>query len=384
MLFAMLKIDLSFLGFETFITISNWDQGLQAYTVHTDGYHQPVDGNVGFELDAIRESAGGEEWIRSIPVEYLNVAEPYGGKAIHMLMLAAQSSFCLELLEKRPNLLALICHHFPANSAAIKTIAKNGQRHSLKELNFIAAPSALRFLDKLSAENFDNSGISLIIGALQTGQYLKLSHYKQVSIYELRLNKLIPKLSQSSIGYWFHHQSNQAKIYTSFMSKFRLATKVGDETKPDLLQQALNFPSFDALKTYCKTIRKHAADAEAARLAELRLSKTDYSLKHPNHYPRSNIVGTENIIPIVNCEMLQAEHELLNNNVIIHHSNLCSYRFQAFQVLKPVRATAIIKAMMNSTTKQAKHIVLHLIGTDGVELSDELKEKVHSELGLKD
>ncbi|MBL4829954.1 MAG: hypothetical protein JKY55_08745 [Aliivibrio sp.] len=267
----MLKIDLDFLGFDTFITITEWERGLKAFTIHSDGYRKPIDGNVGFELDAIRESVGGELWIRSIPVEYLQTAEPYGAKAIHMLMLAAQSKFCLELLEKRPNLLALICHFYPANNVAIKTIAKDGQRQSLQQLGLIGTSGALSFLDKIAAENFDNSGISLIIGALQTGQFRLLSHYNHISIYELRLNKLIPELSQSTLGYWFHSAEPKSKLYTSVVNKFRSASKIDGVTQPHLFQQALNFPSFDALKHYCDTCKLKKQQIENARLAELRV-----------------------------------------------------------------------------------------------------------------
>ncbi|MGF1764257.1 hypothetical protein [Aliivibrio kagoshimensis] len=276
----MLKIDLDFLGFDTFITITEWKRGLKAFTVHSDGYRKSIDGNVGFELDAIRESVGGEQWIRSIPVDYLQTAEPYGAKAIHMLMLAAQSKYCLELLQKRPNLLALICHFYPANNVAVKTIAKEGQRNSLTQLGLIGTTGALSFLDKVDAENFDNSGISLIVGALQSGQFRQLSHYDHVSIYELRLNKLIPELSQSTLGYWFNTAEPKAKLYTSFVNKFRAATKSGGTTQRHLLKQALNFPSFQALKNYCSNCKLKKQQLENIRLAELRVPIKQRIEKH--------------------------------------------------------------------------------------------------------
>ncbi|MEH6534360.1 MAG: PcfJ domain-containing protein [Photobacterium frigidiphilum] len=324
----VLVLDLTPFGFKFSLKLWPWDQQLLLKREYTNGDIESLEGNIGFSIDQIAFTPGGDEWIASIPPLLVDRVKPFPETSIYMLSLAASNRNARQLLELRPALLYLICNEYPLDREKSLELCQYGQREILRILGFSHSKAALRFLDRIDITFDTRSSHTLVTRLLHpiAERYRLFSHYPIITHQSLQLDMVLPGLTGSNLAI----NLSESKL----KSRVKLPTLLNDT-----LMMGVNLGLAQPMR-YLRKLRT-VEDVSTLHDSWIRAQNRKHYVPCPTHKKPYQIVftGTEYIQPLTSYFELRDEGEEQRHCVGAYHARVLNDEYQVFKVTAPERVT---------------------------------------------
>ena len=327
-----LNIDFTLLlGYPCKIFITPWESGIEwTNTSESSSSINSREYKFGIPFNLIKQDPNSKPWIETIPQEIMGLMDEYETKypelTFFLLYYISTNNNALELFINNKIFTFILFRYAISNNIKLTDIVDVTSCKLQNILEFCDLPSsksAVKFLQKIDFDIYDQEQYLLLRYVLVTGFYRKFSHLDKIKYIVIKLLILSPYFYKLAI-----HDVNISELeFNNIKYLFRDITRMAT---------VLGIFNIDNLIFGCKSI-SNLTKVHDKLTEKINLIKPNDEIKI--HYNDPPIKGNENIVPITTLKELIVEGACQCNCVKNYNDRILSGEYYIYKVLSPERST---------------------------------------------
>jgi len=316
-------------GYPSYLTINSWEQGID-WVLYVEGEEPEVrnyltEAAVPLSFMAVRKEYN--KWYKAIPDDIRDELLRYPEMSFTLLYHVNRYSAAYELFIRNPNLVWILLQFARSekwDEAKVVELLNDKQVNILHACGLPNTRAAVKFIKKLSFDEYSTDQFKRIIEALGLPCYAKFNHNKSLDFPLLSLLVRFPVLLGSSL-------LNQ---YDSLNWTYKTESLLRDIGR---IAEMLN-----QVETVNISVRRSKNTNELRVLHDRLAYKLNQEVIEglaEGNFPEPPILGTDSIIPITGARELALEGKIQHHCVRSYEDPILNNEYYVYRVLTPERAT---------------------------------------------